>query len=101
MRCRSDILYTALHRSSSIIATSWTEACHASTAGLKLYLPSNLPTCWVVEDATGNLWTVPASDHGWKRRHSYRGSHEFLQQVDLAHGYGLGLPIGVPLAKGL
>jgi hypothetical protein len=84
-----------------MIATSWTEACHVSTAGLKLYLPSNLPICWVVEDATGKLWTVPASDHGWKRRHSYSGTRESLQQVDLAYGYRLGLPIGVPIANGI
>jgi hypothetical protein len=72
---------------------AWSDVCRVSTAGFKLYLPKHLPVWWVVEDATGKLWVVPAVDQGWKRRTIYSGTRDSLDSVELVMGYGIGLPI--------
>jgi hypothetical protein len=72
---------------------AWTDACRVSTSEFKLFLPKHLPICWVVEDANGKLWVVPAAVQGWRRRTRYSGTRDSLDPVELVMGYGIGLPI--------
>jgi alpha-tubulin suppressor-like RCC1 family protein len=59
---------------------------------MQIYATTAMPVHWIVCDAEGKLWIVPAILNGWKQRRPYRGNYT-LEKVNkpawVARLYGI------------